>query len=153
MEQPTEESSVKIERFTRTLRVELSADEVAKRADRSAHVVAEKDRAAEEKKTATAHITTRIKELEAEQRSLSTEVRDRARYAEVECERRYNYRLGKVQEVRLDTNAEIGERAMTGAERQLENGLKGKAKDEGAPELPTQKKKRGKKAAGSEVSS
>jgi hypothetical protein len=147
MEETPQESHVKIERFNRTLRVELTADDVAKRADRCAHLVAERDKKAEEKKTATAHITTRIKEIEAEQRSLATEVRDKARYTEVDCERRYNYRLGKVTEVRLDTGVEISERAMTGAERQLENGLKGKPKNGGAeeaPELPTQKKRGGK---------
>src|SRR3982750_2032548 len=114
-------SEVKIERLSRTLRVELALAEVAKRADRCAHVVAEREGKVEEAKTATAHIKARIKELDAELRSLSNEVRDKAKYTEVECERRYNYRLGTIAVVRLDTGAVVDERAMAGAERQLEN--------------------------------
>lgn len=155
MEQVSGEPNVKIERFARTLRVELSPEEVARRADRCAHVVAEREGKVEEAKTATAHIKARIKELDAELRSLSNEVRDKAKYAEVDCERRYNYRIGTIAVVRLDTNATVDERAMTGAERQLENGLKDKGTetksgDEQAPELAT-RKGRGRKKA--EVSS
>ena len=149
MAEESKEPSVKIERLTRTLRVELSLGEVAKRADRCAHVVAEREGKAEEAKTATAHIKARIKELDAELRSLSNEVRDKAKYTEVDCERRYNYRLGTIAVVRLDTNATVDERPMTGPERQLENGLKDKGAKAAAkePELPTQKKPKRKKAS------
>jgi hypothetical protein len=150
------EPNVKIERFARTLRVELTPEEVARRADRCAHVVAEREGKVEEAKTATAHIKARIKELDAELRSLSNEVRDKAKYTEVDCERRYNYRLGTIAVVRLDTNATVDERAMTGAERQLENGLKDSAAknaEEKAPDLATRKGRGRKKGSNSEASS
>jgi hypothetical protein len=148
-------NDVKIERVTRKLRVELTTEEVAKRADRCAHLVAERSSKKEAQKSATAHANAEIKQLDAELSSLSNEVRDKAKYSDVDCERRYNYRLGRVEEVRLDTKAVVSERAMTGAERQLENGLKepkGKKGDEKEPELPTRKKSGRKKAGAAEVS-
>ncbi len=131
---------VKIERFQRNLRVPLSQAEIAERAQRAAHLLGERDHKDEELKAASKQAKAQIAEVEAELRRVSGEIRDGATYKEVGCERRHNYRLGMIQEVRtdLDPQVVIAERAMTDRERQLDLGLdevgkNGKAKAAAAP--------------------
>jgi hypothetical protein len=115
-------SDVKIEKFQQNLRCPLDDKGVAERADRAARLLASRDEQAEEQKAAAQHAKAKIAECEAELRRVSAEVRDRATYRLVECERRYVYRTGTVQEWRTDTNQLVDERAMSPAERQLELG-------------------------------
>jgi hypothetical protein len=114
---------VKVERFQRNLRVKLTADELAERAQRAAHLLNDRDQKDEESKAAAKHAKAQIAEVEAELRRVSSEIRDGATYKEVACERRHNFRLGKIEEVRMDTHDVIAERAMTDRERQLDLGL------------------------------
>lgn len=115
---------VKIERFQRNLRVLLTIDERLDRADRVAAIENDIANKEADRDAAKKHANAQIEELQAEKQRLNGEVRDRAKYADVLCERRFNYRLGKVQEVRTDTQEVLDERPLTDRERQLENGLK-----------------------------
>ncbi len=117
---------VKIERFQRNLRVPLTVQEVTERAQRAAHLLGERDHKDEEQKAATKHAKAQIAEVEAELRRVSGEIRDGATYKEVGCERRHNYRLGAITEVRTDTDEVLAERAMTDRERQMDLFEKGK---------------------------
>lgn len=114
------EQPVKVEAFVRELRVQLKTEEIAERADRAAQLLAERDSKEEEQKAAAKHAKSVIESMEAELRRLSNEVRTKATYREVQCERRYDYRLGKIFEIRKDTDEVLFERPMTDAERQRE---------------------------------
>lgn len=110
----------KVENFVRDLRVALKTEEIAERADRAAQLLAERDSKEEEQKAAAKHAKSIVESMEAELRRLSNEVRTKATYREVQCERVYDFRLGKIFEKRLDTGDVLFERAMTDAERQRE---------------------------------
>jgi hypothetical protein len=147
---PVEE---KVEHFTRQLRVVLTEKEIAERADRSAHMVAERDGKEEARKAANTAMKSQIEELDAQIRKLSNEVRDKATYEPVECERRYDYRAGTVRELRTDTKVVLELRTMRADERQTSLDLEppapngtaaegaklGNAVVDGEPPLPTQK--------------
>lgn len=111
---------VRISRIAKALRIELTAEEVADRAQRAAHILSERDEKESAQKAQQKHAKSQIEELEAELRRLSNEVRDRATYTQVECEERHNYKRRKVVVVRLDSNEVIEERDMTNAESQRE---------------------------------
>lgn len=111
---------VKIEPFQRNLRCKLTQEELTDRSQRAAHLLGERDHKDEELKAASKHGRAQIAELDAELRRVSSEVRDGATYREVRCERRYVFRTGMIQEVRMDTEEVIAERAMTERERQME---------------------------------
>ncbi len=108
----------KIDKFTTSLRVQLTPDEVADRADEAAHKLAERDEKEADMKAQQKHAKSEIDELEASFRRLSNEVRSRCTYKPIECERRFDYVAGKVIETRTDTGELINERAMREEERQ-----------------------------------
>jgi hypothetical protein len=148
---------IHVETFSRQLKVELTEKEVAERADRAAHVLRLRDSKEDDRKAANTAAKSQIEELEAELRNLSSEVRDRATYRQVECERRYDYRLRQVVEKRLDTSIILHEHAMTEAEAQLPLGLEdtrteadklGKAVVSSEEPLPTQKRGKPKQGKG-----
>lgn len=120
---------VKVERFRQNMRCELSEDEIVERSRRISRQLSEKALRVEAAKSATAHLKAEIKQIDAEVSRLAQEVNDGACYKEVECERRFIFRTGKVIEVRLDTDQQTFERAMTGSERQLPLGT-----DRGKPD-------------------
>lgn len=124
MENATPESNVKIERFTRNLRVMLKEGEVVERAKRNAYLLGEIQQKEDERDAAKKQANAQIEELEAEMHRLSLEVRDGATYRDIPCERRYVYRTGNVIEVRTDSGDVLNERPMTDRERQLELGVK-----------------------------
>jgi hypothetical protein len=128
-----QEANVKVERFTRSLRIALTTEEVAQRADRAAHVLVMRDQKEAERKAANTAAKSQIEELDAELRRISGEIRDKAKFDTVNCERRFMYRVGRIVEVRLDTKEEIHESAMTLEERQLEMDLE---RSEGDAEDP-----------------
>lgn len=118
---------VKVEKFTRNLRVALKEGEVVERAKRSAFLLGEIQQKESECDAAKKQANAQIEELGAEMHRLSLEVRDGAAYRDVPCTRHYVYRLGIVEERRTDTNELLGDRPMTERERQLElEGLAGK---------------------------
>jgi hypothetical protein len=115
--------NVKIEKFTRPLKVPLKPDELSSRADRAAHLIGQLDQKEEERKAANTAAKAQIAELDAELRRISGEIRDKHTFETVDCERRYEYRTGRVYEVRLDTNETLHEKPMSLEERQLELGI------------------------------
>lgn len=118
-QKPEERPEIYKENFERELRVILTGDEVATRADRLGHLIGERDHKAELMATAKKHAQNEVNEIEARIRRLGNEVRDKACYKEVPCERVFDYRTGTVTEVRSDTGEEIGARPMNEIERQM----------------------------------
>ncbi len=140
MENASEESStsdkqhpVKVERFQRNLKVALTEAQQLDRARRAAEIAGEVGNKEAERDAAKKHVNAQIEELQAEQQRLNGEIRDRATYKDVACERRFNYRLGTVGEYRTDTNELIPgtERALSDRERQIELGLPGNGNGSG----------------------
>lgn len=127
MKKTAANSEVKIEKFTRNLRVTLKEGEVVERAKRSAFLLGEIQQKESERDAAKKQANAQIEELGAEMHRLSLEVRDGAAYRDVPCTRHYVYRVGIVEERRSDTNELLNDRPMTERERQLElEGLAGK---------------------------
>jgi hypothetical protein len=165
MDGTTEQHHVKVENFERPLLVKLTDKEKSELADRSAFLLGEIEQKSDEQKSAAKHAKAAIDEKKAELKSVSTQYRDGQKFEKVKCERRFQFRLGHVQEVRTDTGDVLHERPMTERERQLEHPAlagNGKAaakgedddgivdndyKPDGAtePPLATQKKKRTRK--------
>ncbi len=111
---------VKHERFTQTLRCQLTPDEIADRADQAAHALARRDEKERDAKAAADQFKAEIKTLEASMRQLSNEVRDRATYRTTECERVFDYETGWLRNYRDDTGELVDERRLTAAEMQRE---------------------------------
>lgn len=115
-----EDPDVKTETFTHTLRIKLTPEEVAEKADHAARLIADRDEKEEAQKAAAKHAKGVIEAIDAEIRKLSNEVRSRSTYGPVECERRLDYRSRTLTEVRLDTGEELSRRKLTIAELQRE---------------------------------
>lgn len=117
---PPEPEDTKTEDFTTSLKMQLSTEDIAERADRCAQLVAKRDEKVEQDKAAAKHNKSIVESMEAEIRTLSNEVRTKATYKQVECERRFNYITGRVSEVRNDTGEILSDRKLTHAEMQRE---------------------------------
>ncbi len=111
---------LKREKFVSTLKVMLTSDEVAERADRAAASIADRDQKEEEQKAQTKHAKSIIEQIDAEIRLLSQEVRNRSSYQQVECERQWVFSEGMYREIRLDTGEVITERKLLESEKQME---------------------------------
>ena len=109
---------VKIEQYMSNLKVILTKDEIADRADRAAGLLQDRDTKEEEQKARAKAEKAVIESIESELRRVSNEVRTKATYQDVQCERRYVYDKSKVQEWRLDTGEMISERDMNETEKQ-----------------------------------
>lgn len=110
----------KVEKFRRSLRVELKPDEIAESADRAAQMLADRDAKDEEQKAAAKHAKAVIESIDAEIRRLSNEVRTKATYRDVECDRIFDLRTKTLTEKRTDTGETLFERPLTEAECQRE---------------------------------
>lgn len=119
-EKPPEETKppVKIEKFTQSLMVALKAPEIAERADRAAHLIADRDNLREEAKLANKERKAKIEAIGSEIRKLSSEVREKVTHRELPCERRFLYAERLVREFRTDTGEMFFERPMTEQESQ-----------------------------------
>jgi hypothetical protein len=106
------------EPFTSSLRVALTQNEVADRADRAAMLEDEIDQRIIDQKEQAKKARGVIARITAEKRALQGDVRARATYREVSCERRFLYDEGLVIEVRLDNGEELSRRTMTAEEKQ-----------------------------------
>lgn len=133
-----EEERVKVERFSESLPCVLSASQIADRANRSAHLVEDRDHLDEELKAVNRAEKGKIARIESEIRSLSNEVRTRTTYQEVRCERRYNYTTGHISEVRVDTGEVISYREMNDVEKQREIDFGGGDIDDEFSDEPTE---------------
>lgn len=109
---------VKIERFTQNLAVALRPAEIAERADRAAHLLADRDHLEAEFDEERKHQKAQIQKLETEMRRLSSEVREKVTYRDVDCERRFIYADKLVRDVRSDTGETLHERPMSEQESQ-----------------------------------
>lgn len=110
----------KIERYVTSLKVQLTASQLADRSDRAAQAMADRDAKEEDMKAAQKHAKSIIEELDSRIRTLLGEVRSRSTYESVDCEKRYLYADGIVQDVRLDTGEVIQSRPLTNRELQPE---------------------------------
>lgn len=109
---------VKVEHYKSSLKVELTTEEIADRADRAAQLLQDRDQKEADMKAAAKHAKSIIEEIEAELRRLSNEVRTKSTYAPVECERHYDYGAKLYKEVRVDTDEVLCERGLTESEMQ-----------------------------------
>lgn len=109
---------MKIEQYMSNLKVILTKEEIADRADRAAGLLQDRDTKEEEQKARAKAEKAAIESIESELRRVSNEVRTKATYQDVQCERRYVYEKSKVQEWRLDTGEMISERDMNETEKQ-----------------------------------
>lgn len=109
---------IKREPFRQELQVKLTAGEVAERAQRAAHLIADHDAQEAMFKEQAAENKLVLKRIGSEVRKVSEEVRSGSTYLEVACERVYNWTDGSVKDIRTDTGETIKERGMTEAERQ-----------------------------------
>lgn len=109
---------LKVFPYKRELTVSLTKDEIADRAKRMSHKLAERDIKEQVIREDAKRQKTVLKDMETEVRRLSNSVRDGAELRTVQCERRCNYSTGRVQDVRLDTGEILSERDMTEDERQ-----------------------------------
>ncbi len=109
---------VKIEQYMSNLKVVLTKEEIADRADRAAGLLQDRDTKEEEQKARAKAEKAVIEQIESELRRVSNEVRTKATYQDVQCERRYVYDKSKVQEWRLDTGEMMSERDMNETEKQ-----------------------------------
>lgn len=110
----------RVERFNKNLKVTLTPEEIADRADRAAQMLADHDSKEEEQKAAAKHAKGVLDSMSAEIRRLSNEVRTKSTYKGVECERIYDLVAKQIREIRKDTGEVIFERPMTESELQSE---------------------------------
>jgi hypothetical protein len=119
---PTPEPT-RIDKFQQRLPVLLTERELLGAGDRAAHLAKEAHEAEEARKEADATAKATVKRLQNESEALLATVRDKREYRLVSCERRFDFRLGKVTEIRIDTGEQLEERPMRDDERQTELGL------------------------------
>lgn len=118
-EEKPAEKRIRREGFRENLRCPLTKEEIEARADKAANLVENMDNLDNDMK---AHQKAKKAELErvaAEHRHLSNEVRTKATYRDIDCERIFDYDEGKVREVRLDTGEELSCREMSDREKQM----------------------------------
>jgi hypothetical protein len=116
-------TDLKIEPYQQRLPVMLTEQELLGVGDRAAHLSKEAHEAEEARKEADATAKATVKRLQNEADALLATVRDKREYRLVSCERRYEYKTGRVVETRVDTGEQLSERPMRDDERQTELGL------------------------------
>lgn len=116
--EPKKPANARKEPFTSELRVPLKSNEIADRADRAAQLEDDIEQKQGAQKAEAKLARSVVAQMSAEKRRLQSEVRTKATYREVPCERRFLYDDAIVVEVRLDTGEEIGNRPMTETEKQ-----------------------------------
>jgi hypothetical protein len=120
----------KVQKFSDSLRVDLTKDEVADRADRAAHMVTKIRDKKEEIKTERQKQAKELSVLEAEHVRLTNEVLSRSSYKSVVCTRTFDFATKMVTEVRTDTGEILGDRPMTDDELQVDFEFEGDVEDE-----------------------
>jgi hypothetical protein len=107
------------EKFTESLRCELTEWEVADRAANMARSVFAREEAEIERELANKAAKEVIKALDARVSSLAREVRERAVYRLVDCVEQRNEIESMIETIRLDTSEIVRARPMTAEEKQL----------------------------------
>jgi hypothetical protein len=123
--------NVKREKYTTSLKVQLTPEQIADRAHRAAGKLNERDEKEDELKAHAKHAKGVIEQIEAEMRQLSGEVYRGTSYAPVDCERVYDYAAGTLTETRLDTSAVVLSRKLNAGEMQRELPFKDADDDSG----------------------
>src|ERR1022692_244375 len=100
-EKPRE--NIKREKFSQSLKVMLTQEEIADRADRAAFKVAAIQGKEADLKAVTQHHKGLIESDKAELSMLSKEVRDKSTYRQIDCEKQFDFNEGKVRVIRLDS--------------------------------------------------
>lgn len=126
MAKKEQKHDVQITKFTRSLPVKLTEEELLARGDRAAYLDRREEELTAALNSAKSDYKHQIEAVIAERRALQERIRSKQEHREVECEQRMMYRLGKVIEIRIDTGEQISERPMLESERQLPT-----------PEVPT----------------
>lgn len=103
---------------TRTLRVDLSRDEVAEYADQLAQATQEEAQVENERKAVAATFKQRSEEVSARKSRLASLVSNKCDWRPVKCSRVLNYQEGTVSVYRDDTGERIERRSMTEDEAQ-----------------------------------
>lgn len=106
--------SVKI---TRNMKVKLNDQELREMGDKVAFLASDIKAKKREKKQFMQQNKADTDELEVRREGYEQKIRERSEYRMIECEQVYNYALGTVAVVRLDTKEEVSCRAMSAAER------------------------------------
>lgn len=104
--------------FTKSLKVQLEPEEIAKRAIGMAGQHAELARVVDEKDETAKHFKATIARIESEINEQAVAVNSGFVYQDVECEEHEDWDSKRVYQVRIDTGEEIWERPMTEEERQ-----------------------------------
>jgi hypothetical protein len=100
--------------------VALTDSEVLQRSRRAAQLEQQVEKKKKDLADAQKLEKSEIAKLESVRKQISQEIAVGQRYIEVDCLEVYNFRLGKVSLIRVDTREEIRERPMTVLERQQE---------------------------------
>lgn len=124
------DDGIERKKYTDIQRVRLDDGELIEKAQEQSRTLQLIEELENDLKTKVQHAKAGIQEREADVKRLAVEIRDRATYRPVDCERVFDYRRGIVTEARLDTGEQISERPMTYAEKQRELPLDGPPKDE-----------------------
>lgn len=125
-----DDGAIERKKYTDIQRVRLDDGELIEKAQEQSRTLQLIEELENDLKTKVQHAKAGIQEREADVKRLAVEIRDRATYRPVDCERVFDYRRGLVIETRLDTGEQISERHMTYAEKQRELPLGGPPKDE-----------------------
>ena len=108
------------ERFTRSLPVRFTADELRGKADELADKFTKSNKLEEEKKQVGADYKARLDTLGAEMKQLSRHISEKCEYQQVECQAYLDYpEIGKKTIYRTDTGDQVGIETMTPADRQM----------------------------------
>lgn len=103
---------------TRTLRTQLTADELAEAAETLAHATQELEKLEDEKKSFGSSIKARIDEASAKQRGMAAIVASKHDWREVRCSSRRDFDAQTLTVVRLDTGEVVESRRLRESELQ-----------------------------------
>jgi hypothetical protein len=114
----TESTESETYSYVETLKCVLTDKEVQDRAQLLAQHVDEVNTKESELKAETSHRKAIIQQIESKVNEIAAEIRNRATYRRIDCERIKDFRLGTCREVRLDTGEILNTRPLNYDERQ-----------------------------------
>jgi hypothetical protein len=120
MNDSIETREVKVENIEQDLLIKLTSEEMVTRAKRMSHLMQRMSEMDAARDSANKLAKGEIAKLAAERDSLANEITIGQRLAKVKCQEVFDYRLGSVRIIRLDTKEVVDERPMSARERQPE---------------------------------
>ena len=112
-------TTVKVKKTTRFLKVKLTEQEVADAADRMADGFDQVGKVEEEAKQMADSYKAKLKELEGQLSKNQLLVRNKYDFRQVDCEEKSDYKVGKITITRLDTKETVEDRVMNADEQQM----------------------------------